>query len=342
MSTIVRPAPSDRDPSAELRGPVVERDTWFYLNIALSLVAALVVAGLLYSLVNPGPLYRFWFRTFHHDLPFDIPYFRHFFTLPQVWSGVRLTFILAILAQTTGIVLGLLAALMRTSRIAVFRAVSTLYIWVFRGTPVLLQIIIVSDGISILLLSMDPDLSGAGWVSHLAILIGSNAFAAGYLALSLNEGAYMSEIVRAGIVSIDRGQMEAAKALGMTYPLAMRRIILPQALKVIIPPTGNEFISMLKTTSLVSVVGLQELTLVSEQTFAHSFNFLEVYSAAGVFYLAMTTILTLVQTQIERRIGERRAEIRPRLFDNLRRLFLGSGPPPPVAAAPTLAPKEAR
>jgi polar amino acid transport system permease protein len=341
LTTTVRPAPSDSEPFAELHRPVVERDAWFYINIGLSLVPLVVVAGLLYSLVDPGPLYRFWIRTFHHTLPFDIPYFRHFFTLPQVLNGVRLTFILAILAQTTGIVLGLLAALMRTSRIAVFRALSTLYIWVFRGTPVLLQIIIVSDGISILLLSMDPDPTGAGWVSHLATLIGSSVFASGYLALSLNEGAYMSEIVRAGIESIDRGQMEAAKALGMTYPLAMRRIILPQALKVIIPPTGNEFISMLKTTSLVSVIGFQELMLVSEQTFAHSFKVLEVLVAAGVFYLAMTTILTVVQAQIERRLGERRADLRRNPFDNLRRLFLGSGPPAPAVAA-VLPPKEAR
>jgi polar amino acid transport system permease protein len=319
----------------------VERDAWFYVNIGLSLVAALVVAGLLYSLVNPGPLYRFWIRTFHHDLPFDIPYLRHFFTLPQVWGGVRLTIILTILAQTTGIVLGLLAAVMRTSRIGLFRAASNLYIWVFRGTPVLLQILIVSDGISILLLSMDPDLSGHGWLTRLAILIGSNAFASGYIALSLNEGAYMSEIVRAGIESIDRGQMEAAKALGMTYPLAMRRVVLPQALKVIIPPTGNEFISMLKTTSLVSVSGLTELMLVSEQTAAHSFKFLEVFIAAGIYYLAMTTVLTLVQAQIERRLGERRADVRRGPFDNLRRLFLGSGSPR-TATAPALPPKEAR
>jgi polar amino acid transport system permease protein len=341
MSTIVRPAPSDSAPSAGLHGSVVERDVWFYVNIGLSLVAVVVVAGLLYSLLNPGPLYGFWIRRFHHDLPFDIPYFRHFFTLPQVWNGLRLTIILTILAQTTGIVLGLLAAVMRTSRIGLFRAASNLYIWVFRGTPVLLQILIVSDGISILLLSMDPDLSGHGWLTRLAILIGSNAFASGYIALSLNEGAYMSEIVRAGIESIDRGQMEAAKALGMTYPLAMRRVVLPQALKVIIPPTGNEFISMLKTTSLVSVSGLTELMLVSEQTAAHSFKFLEVFIAAGIYYLAMTTVLTLVQAQIERRLGERRADVRRGPFDNLRRLFLGSGSPR-TATAPALPPKEAR
>jgi polar amino acid transport system permease protein len=342
MSTIVRPAPLDSAPPTQLRSATVERDAWFYVNIGLSAVGLLLVAGLLFSVVNPSPLYRFWLRTFHHPLPFNIPYFRYFFTLPQAWRGVRYTFILAILSQTTGIILGLLAALSRTSRIALLRGLSWLYIWVFRGTPVLLQIYLVANALPLLLLSMDTDPTGHGWVGRLAVLIGSNAFASGYLALGLNEGAYMSEIVRAGIESIDRGQMEAAKALGMTYPQAMRRIILPQALKVIIPPTGNEFISMLKTTSLVSVIGLQELMLISLQTAAHSFNFLEVFTAAGIYYLAMTTVLTLVQSQIERRLGERRAEIRRSPFDNLRRLFLGSGPPPPAVAAAVLPPKETR
>ncbi len=341
MSTIVRPAPLDSAPPTQLRSAMVERDAWFYVNIGLSAVGLLLVAGLLYSVVNPSPLYRFWLRTFHHPLPFNIPYFRYFFTLPQAWLGVRYTFILAILSQTTGIILGLLAALSRTSRIALLRGLSWLYIWVFRGSPVLLQIYLVANALPLLLLSMDTDPTAHGWISRLAILIGSNAFVSGYVALSLNEGAYMSEIVRAGIESIDRGQMEAAKALGMTYPMAMRRIILPQALKVIIPPTGNEFISMLKTTSLVSVIGLQELMLVGLQTAAHSFNFLEVYSAAGIYYLAMTTILTLVQSQIERRIGERRGEVRRNPFDNLRRLFVGSGRPQAVAAT-ALPPKEAR
>ena len=110
---------------------------------------------------------------------------------------------------------------------------------------------------------------------------------------------------------------------------------------MIIPPTGNEFISMLKTTSLVSVIGLQELMLVSLQTAAHSFNFLEVFTAAGIYYLAVTTVLTMVQSQIERRVGERRADVRRGPFDNLRRLFLGSGSPR-TAAAPALPPKEAR
>jgi polar amino acid transport system permease protein len=341
MGTTLRPAPLDSAPPTQARGAMVDRDAWFYINIGLSALGLLLVAGLLYSVLNPTPLYRFWLRTFHHPLPFNIPYFRYFFTLPQAWRGVRYTFILAILAQTSGILLGLFAALMRTSRIALLRGLSWLYIWVFRGTPVLLQIYLVANALPLLLLSMDTDPTGHGWIGRLAVVIGSNAFSSGYLALSLNEGAYMSEIVRAGIESIDRGQMEAAKALGMTYPLAMRRIILPQALKVIIPPTGNEFISMLKTTSLVSVIGLQELMLVSLQTAAHSFNFLEVFTAAGIYYLAVTTVLTMVQSQIERRVGERRADVRRGPFDNLRRLFLGSGSRR-TATAPALPPKEAR
>src|SRR5690348_12175579 len=126
MSTTVRLAPLDGAPPPPRRGAVVERNAWFYFNIGLSALGLLLLAGLVYSLVNPGPLYRFWLRTFHHDLPFNIPYFRYFFTLPQAWLGVRYTFILAILAQTTGIILGLLAALSRTSRIALLRGLSWL------------------------------------------------------------------------------------------------------------------------------------------------------------------------------------------------------------------------
>jgi polar amino acid transport system permease protein len=339
MSTTVRPAPADSAPPVERRKRAFERNAWFYINIALVLVAFLVVATLLYSLINPAPLYGFWRGTFQHDLPFDIPYFRSYFELPQVWRAIRVTFILAILAQSAGVILGLLAALARTSRIALLRVLARLYIWIWRGTPVFLQLVMIAYGVPILLESMDP--SGKGLISSFALLMGSNALAAGFVGLSLNEGAYMSEIVRAGIEAIDRGQMEAAKALGMTYGLAMRRIVLPQALKVIIPPTGNEFISMLKTTSLVAYIGAQELTLVTLQIYAHNFKVLESLTGAGIYYLAMTTVLTFVQMQIERRIGERRAEIRPHAIDNLRRLFLGSAELRHAVPA-GLPPKEAR
>jgi len=200
--------------------------------------------------------------------------------------------------------------------------------------------VLTAYGVPLILESMDA--GGTGVLTKIALLIATSSFAAGYVALSLNEGAYMSEIVRAGIEAIDRGQMEAAKALGMTYGLAMRRIVLPQALKVILPPTGNEFISMLKTTSLVSYIGLQELTLVTLQIYAHNFKVVESLVAAGVFYLAMTTVLSLIQAQIEIRLGERRSEVRTSLADNLRRFFLGASQVRRPAIVTALPPKEHR
>src|SRR5712664_607942 len=146
MSTIVRPVPSDSAPPTEQRRPLVDRGAWFYINIVLSLVALLAVASVLYSLINPKPLYGLWRGAFHHDLPFDIPYFRTYFRLPQVLRAIRVTFILAILAQSTGVILGLLAALARTSRIALLRVLSGLYIWIWRGTPVFLQLVMIAYG----------------------------------------------------------------------------------------------------------------------------------------------------------------------------------------------------
>jgi polar amino acid transport system permease protein len=335
----IRPAPVDV-PEPDLRGPVVERDAWFVVNIALTLAGLIVAAFLAYSLFDQRPIKSFWLATFHTTFPYDIGYLKTYFTFPQVYKAVQVTFVLAILAQTTGVALGLFSALGRTSRIALLRVVAGMYIWVWRGTPVFLQLVLTAYGVPLILESMDA--GGKGVLTQIALLIATSSFAAGYVALSLNEGAYMSEIVRAGIEAIDRGQMEAAKALGMTYGLAMRRIVLPQALKVILPPTGNEFISMLKTTSLVSYIGLQELTLVTLQIYAHNFKVVESLLAAGVFYLAMTTVLSVIQAQIEIRLGERRSEVRASLADNLRRFFLGAPQIRRAATVAALPPKEHR
>jgi polar amino acid transport system permease protein len=335
----IRPAPVDV-PEPDLRGPVVERDAWFVVNIALTLAGLIVAAFLAYSLFDQRPIKSFWLATFHTAFPYDIGYLKTYFTFPQVYKAVQVTFVLAILAQTTGVALGLFSALGRTSRIALLRVVAGMYIWVWRGTPVFLQLVLTAYGVPLILESMDA--GGKGVLTQIALLIATSSFAAGYVALSLNEGAYMSEIVRAGIEAIDRGQMEAAKALGMTYGLAMRRIVLPQALKVILPPTGNEFISMLKTTSLVSYIGLQELTLVTLQIYAHNFKVVESLLAAGVFYLAMTTVLSVIQAQIEIRLGERRSEVRASLADNLRRFFLGAPQIRRAATVAALPPKEHR
>jgi polar amino acid transport system permease protein len=172
-------------------------------------------------------------------------------------------------------------------------------VWFFRGTPLLVQLFLVYFGTPYLLGGVDlfPNHVGA-----LGIDI-RGAILAGIVAFSVNEGAYMSEIVRAGILSIDPGQTEAAKSLGMTYRLTMTRIVLPQALRVIIPPLGNEFNNMLKTTSLLSVIAVEEIFRVATNAYSASFKSFEAFFGVALYYLALTTIWSAIQGVIERRLG---------------------------------------
>jgi polar amino acid transport system permease protein len=219
------------------------------------------------------------------------------------WRGVLIgaivtTLLIAVIAQVLGVLLGLLAALGGRSRNLVIKGISGLYVWVFRGTPVLVQIVLLYYGLPSLL-GIDPFPQRYG---NLPELIGG-AFLAATLALGVNEGAYMSEIIRAGILSVDSGQAEAAKSLGMTPRKTMSRIVLPQAMRVIIPPLGNEFNNMLKTTSLASVVGVTELLLLAENRYGGTFKPFEPLLGICVYYLAMTTIWGLIQGRIEKRLG---------------------------------------
>jgi polar amino acid transport system permease protein len=156
----------------------------------------------------------------------------------------------------------------------------------------------------------------------LGLLTISGAIQAGTLALAINEGAYMSEIIRAGIESIDSGQMEAAKSLGMKYSLAMRRIILPQAAKVIIPPLGNEFNNMMKTTSLMQIISASELFFAFSQVNARLFKPFELFIAASLYYLFLTTVWSLIQSRIEARLGERKGAVHNQ--GTLKRFFTGA------------------
>ncbi len=167
------------------------------------------------------------------------------FFLQAAWT----TLWISVLAQTFGVIIGLFLALMRMSRFGLLSWPTRAYVWFFRGSPLLVQVLLLWDGL--------PRI-----IQNPAFLLPD--FAVVLIAFSLNEGAYMSEIIRAGITSVDPGQMEAAKSLGMRYALAMRRIVLPQAARVIIPPLGNEFNNMLKTTSIASVIGFLELTHTAE------------------------------------------------------------------------------
>jgi len=223
-------------------------------------------------------------RIFHPDHVF----FRALYT----------TVYIAVIAQVMGVLLGLFAALMRTSKLWPMRFLSGLYVLIFRGTPLLVQIFFVYYGVNLLLgFTLIPNTLNLGLFSL------DGAIVAGILALGVNEGAYMREIIRAGIDSIDPGQMEAAKSLGMRYALAMRRIILPQAARVIVPPLGNEFNNMLKTTSLVFTIGVYEMFSDAEIHYSTSFQPVEYFLAVAFWYLVLTGVWGVIQAAIERRLA---------------------------------------
>ena len=193
---------------------------------------------------------------------------------PFLLQGAKVTIILTILALTFGTIIGLISALMRLSRFRILRGISWFYTWVIRGTPLLVQLFVWYYGFP-------------------SIGIEFNAFVAGICALSLCEGAYISEIFRAGIMSVDKGQKEAALSLGMTSGQSMKRIVLPQAFKTILLPFGNECITSMKDTALVSTITLVELMRQSQTLDATHFRSMEIYLSVGVMYLIMTSVIML-------------------------------------------------
>jgi polar amino acid transport system permease protein len=181
------------------------------------------------------------------------------------------------------------------------------YIWFFRGTPLIVQIFFIYYGANLFLgFDLFPRTVGLFGIGV------SGAIVAGTAALSINEGAFMSEIIRAGISSVDRGQMEAAQSVGMTRRLAMRRIVLPQAARLIIPPLGNEFNGMIKSTSLLAFIGVYEMFLDAEVGYSSTFKPVEYFMGVAIWYLVLTTIWSLVQVRIERRLGASELEERVR------------------------------
>jgi polar amino acid transport system permease protein len=227
--------------------------------------------------------------------------FADFFFDHRILHGVVVTIELTVISMAIGIVLGVVLAVMRLSPNPLVAGSSWTYIWLFRGTPVLVQILFWSF-ISALYpkISIGIPFGGPELASGNANAI-ITPFVAAILALGLNEAAYMAEIVRAGILSVDEGQTEAANALGMTRLLTMRRIVLPQAMRVIIPPTGNETISMLKTSSLVSVIAYSELLYSAQLIYSVNFRQIPLLLVVSAWYLLMTTILSIGQYYLERR-----------------------------------------
>jgi His/Glu/Gln/Arg/opine family amino acid ABC transporter permease subunit len=218
---------------------------------------------------------------------FDTHLFWEALTSDPYWKGALLALGLTVVSLAAAVVIGFALALGRGSRFRFVRGFVFVYNWLFRATPTLLQLIFIWYALP----QLWPVFAGS-WFTP---------FEAAFVALSLNEAAYMSEIIRAGLLSVDPGQEVAARALGMTRRQILRRVIVPQAIRIIIPPTGNEFITLLKLTSLASVISLQELLTASQQLAAVKFQYPEAYLAALVYYLAIVSVLMVVQAYLERR-----------------------------------------
>ena len=234
---------------------------------------------------------------------FDTHVFWEAFTSRPYWHGALLAFELTCATLGAAFVLAFFLALGALSRSRPIRAFVFVYNWLFRAIPTLLLLLFVWNGL--------PQLWSAfagSWFK---------AFLAAFIALTLNEAAYMSEIIRAGLLSVDPGQELAGRALGMTRPRILRRIVVPQAVRIIIPPAANEFITLLKLTSLASVISLYELLGAATVRASQNFSYPEAYSAAAVYYLAIVSVLMLLQAQLERRFTWRSSARRRRVVPTI-------------------------
>lgn len=202
---------------------------------------------------------------------------------PLLLAGAGITIQITAMSVGCGFIIGMFASLARLSRFKIVRILVKCYVELFRGTPLLVQIFMIYFALPKLL--------------HQPI----NPYIAAVTACSINSGAYVSEIFRAGIQSIDKGQMEAGRSLGLTWAQTMRYIIMPQAFKAIIPPLGNEFIAMMKDTSLVSVIGFEELTRRGQLIIARTYGSFEIWTAVALIYLVMTLSISQLVAYLERR-----------------------------------------
>jgi polar amino acid transport system permease protein len=269
-------------PAARARHVVRRRHPWRWVAAAVILVLISMVVHTI--VVNPRFL---WGTVFQ------------WFTSHQLLHGLTLTIELTVISMVIGIVLGVLLAVMRLSPNQLVSGVAWFYVWLFRGTPVLVQLLFWGF-ISALYPRLSIGIPYGPELFHFSANSVITPFVAGILGLGLNEAAYMSEIVRAGILSVDEGQTEAAAAIGMRRLKILRLVVLPQAMRVIIPPTGNETISMLKLTSLVSVLAVPELLYASQLIYSINFKTIPLLIAASLWYLIVTTILTIGQFYVER------------------------------------------
>ncbi|MFL5822577.1 MAG: amino acid ABC transporter permease [Solirubrobacteraceae bacterium] len=284
MTTSEPPQPRTGRPDDIKAVPVRRPGRWIATAIVL-----LVVASIVRSVITN--------KNFHWGVV------GHYLFDSRILHGVVLTIELTVIAMAIGIVLGIALAVMRLSPNPVVKSASWFYIWFFRGTPLLVQLYFWGF-IAALYPSIDLGVPFGPSFIHLDANTLITPFAAAILGFGLNEAAYMAEIVRAGIISVEEGQTDAASSLGMSRLQIMRLIVLPQAMRVIIPPTGNETISMLKNTSLAIVLGgVFELLFEAQQIYGNTYQTIQLLIVASIWYLALTSVLYVGQYFIERRFG---------------------------------------
>ena len=224
-------------------------------------------------------------------------YVGKFLTAEAILTGLVSTIVMSVLAMALGVALGIVTAVMRVSSNPVLTWVSRTYVWLFRGTPVILQLLLWFN------LALVFPIIGIPGVWELRTVDVMTPFLAALLGLGINQGAYTSEVVHAGLLSVDTGQYEAAKSIGMPRLLALRRVILPQAMRVIIPPIGNEFVGMIKLTSIASVIQYAEILHNAQNIYYANARVIELLIVAGIWYVVVVTIFSLLQTRIETRFS---------------------------------------
>jgi len=231
------------------------------------------------------------------NFTFDVNFFLAYLLSPpaMIWQGLLLTIEISLIAQVSGVVLGFFVAVARLSKSKVLSTFALVYSWCWRGTPVLVQLLIVYTGVAASGIYRYPEI-------NFGLFTLSGPMQAALITLSLNEAAYMGEIFRAAIQSIDRGQIDAARAIGMKPWTAMRWVVLPQAMRIVVPPLGNEFTLMIKGTSLLSVIGVRELFMTVQNINSATFKTFELFLVAAFWYLLITTALAIGQRYVERHL----------------------------------------
>lgn len=241
----------------------------------------------------------------------DFPTIGEFLFHERIFSGVKITIVVTVISMTSAAILAVILAAMRMSGNPVLVVFSTVYVWAFRGTPLLVQIVIWGY----FGLIFEQIVLGIPFTDIVFFAVNTNilitAFIAGIIALTLNEAAYSAEIVRSGMLSVDEGQREAAESLGMSPAYCFMRILLPQAMRVIIPPMGNQLISMIKNTSLLSLIAVLELYTQATQISAQNLRQVELLIVVSIWYLALVTLLSIPQYYLERHFGRGSTKNRP-------------------------------